>query len=140
MVNRSYCPFLVIRLSEIVVIIGLAKPQGLSQPDACMQTNQTAWAEMVKKDARGLNDFNLGKVHEVGTNFIVTEKGTLSRKYYYIPKYLVKGYDGHNLWFNVTETQADTEFKRDKAPTTEDYYKYKTPTMSSDVENWVPRV
>jgi hypothetical protein len=95
---------------------------------------------MVKKEARGINDFNLGEVHEVGTNYIVTEKGTLSRKYYYIPKYLVRGYDGHNLLFNVTETQAETEFKRDKAPTIEEYYRYKTAGMSPDVENWVPRV
>lgn len=105
-----------------------------------MQTNTTAWTEMVKKEARGLNDFNLGEVNEVGSNFIVTKKGTLSSKYYYLPKYLVKGYDGHNLWFNVTETQADTEFTRDKAPTTEEYNRYRTPNMSSDVESWVPRV
>ena len=103
-------------------------------------TNNTAWTDMVKKEARGINDFNLGEVHEVGTNFIVTEKGTLSRKYYYIPKYLVRGYDGHNPLFNVTETQAEAEFKRDKAPTTEEYYRYKTADMSPDVENWVPRV
>jgi hypothetical protein len=103
-----------------------------------MQTNTTAWSTMVKKEARGINDFNLGEVNEVGVNFIVTEKGTISRKYYYIPKYLVKGYDGHNLWFNVTEAQAETEFKRTTAPTAEEYYKYKTPNTPADVENWVP--
>jgi hypothetical protein len=105
-----------------------------------MQTNTTAWTEMVKKEARGLNDYNLGEVREVGTNFIVTEKGTLSKKYYYIPKYLVKGYDGHNLWFNVTEAQAETEFKRSAPPTAEEYLKYKTSTTPADAENWVPAV
>jgi hypothetical protein len=96
--------------------------------------------ETVKKEARGLNDFNLGKVHEVATNFVITEKGTLSKKYYYVPKYLVKGYDGHILWFNVTENQAETEFKRDNAPTVEEYYKYKTSTSPADIETSVPRV
>ena len=105
-----------------------------------MQTNTTTWTEMVKKEARGLNDFSLGSVHEVGTNYIVTEKGTLSKKFYYLPKYLVKGFDGHNLWFNVTETQADAEFRRDKAPTSEEYYRYRTPNGPADVENVVPSV
>jgi hypothetical protein len=95
---------------------------------------------MVKREARGINDFNLGEVKEVGTNYIVTEKGTLSKHYYYIPKYLVRGYDGHNLWFNVTEAQAETEFKRDKAPMPEEYYKYRTSTGPADIENWVPGV
>jgi hypothetical protein len=92
----------------------------------------------VKKEARGLNDFSLGEVQSVGQTFIATEKGTLSKKYYYIPKYLVKGYDGHNLWFNVTEAQAETEFKRSTPPNPEEYYRYRTPNVSSDVENWVP--
>ena len=93
---------------------------------------------MVKKDARGLNSFILGGVYAVGTNYIVTEKGAITKKYYYVPKYLVKGYDGHNLWFNVTENQAETEFKRDSAPTAEEYHKYKPANGPADVENLVP--
>jgi hypothetical protein len=105
-----------------------------------MQTNNIGWTEMVKKEARGMNDFNLGEVNEIGTNFIVTEKGTLSKKFYYIPKYLVKGYDGHKLWFNVTEAQAETEFKRSTRPTADEYNRYRTPTTPTDVENWVPGI
>jgi hypothetical protein len=97
-----------------------------------------SWTSMVKKEARGLNNFNLGEVSDVGTNFIVTERGTLSRNHYYIPKYLVKGYDGQNLWFNVTEAQAETEFKKATRPTTEEYYRYRTPATPADVENRVP--
>ena len=105
-----------------------------------MQTNTTGWNEMIKKEARGLNDFHLGEVQEVGPNFIITEKGTISKSYYYVPKYLVRGFDGHKLWFNVTEAQAETEFKRSNRPTPDEYYRYRTPNVSADVENWVPSI
>ena len=81
-----------------------------------MQTSRLAWNDVVKKEAKGLNDFSLGEVQQVGSNYIVTLKGTISKHKYFIPKYLVRGFDGHTLWFNVTEQQAETEFKRDNAP------------------------
>jgi hypothetical protein len=65
-------------------------------------------------------------------------KGTVSKHKYFIPKYLVRGYDGHTLWFNVTEQQAETEFKREMPPTVEEYYKYRTNPSLTDTETWIP--
>jgi hypothetical protein len=103
-----------------------------------MQTTPMAWTDVVKKEAKGLNDFSLGEVQEVGTSFILTQKGTITKSKYYIPKYLVRGFDGHTLWFNVSETQAETEFKRDTPPGTDEYSRYRTTGMPSDVETNVP--
>ena len=103
-----------------------------------MQTTPIAWTNIVKKEAKGLNDFSLGEVQEVGTSYIMTQKGTISKSKYFIPKYLVKGFDGHTLWFNVTETQAETEFKREAPPTADEYNRYRTAGLPGDVENYVP--
>ena len=98
----------------------------------------TAWNEIIKKEAKGVNDFSLGEVQEIGPSFILTQKGTVSKSKYYIPKYLVRGFDGSTLWFNVTEGQAETEFKRDTPPAVNDYQKYRTTSTAADVETWIP--
>jgi hypothetical protein len=106
-----------------------------------MQTSHTPWTDMLKKEAKGLSNYSLGEVHEVGNSYVVTQKGTITKSHYYIPKYLVRGFDGKTLWFNVSESQAETEFKRDMPPGMDEYTKYRTSSTSpTDVEAWVPSV
>jgi hypothetical protein len=104
-----------------------------------MQSSSINWNEAIKKEAKGLSDFSLGEVQSVGNGFIVTEKGTISRHHYYLPKYLVRGFDGKTVWFNITENQADTEFKRESPPMANEYARYNTtPGTTTDFENTVP--
>jgi hypothetical protein len=103
-----------------------------------MQMKRTNWNDIIKKEAKGVNNYSLGEVQEVGPNFILTQKGTVTKSKYYIPKYLVRGFDGSTLWFNVTEGQAETEFKRDMAPNTTDYQKYRMTGMNAEIETWIP--
>ena len=64
------------------------------------------WGNLKGTDARGVTkEVDLGKVQEIGQNFVLTEKGTISKEKFFIPKYLVEGYDGHTLWFRVSEGQ-----------------------------------
>ena len=70
------------------------------------------WDEIVKKEARGLNDYDLGEVQEVTTTEVVTKKGLVDKDKFYLPKNLVQQYDGHNLWFNITKENAQ-QFRRD---------------------------
>ena len=37
------------------------------------------WDEVIKKEARGLNDYDLGEVQEVHDNLVVTKKGYWTR-------------------------------------------------------------
>ena len=104
-----------------------------------MQSSSISWNEAIKKEAKGLSDFSLGEVQSVGNGFIVTEKGTISRHHYCLPNYLVRGFDGKTVWFNITENQADTEFKRDSPPMANEYARYNsTPATMTDFENTVP--
>jgi hypothetical protein len=69
------------------------------------------WDEIVKKEARGLNDYDLGEVQEVRIAEVVTKKGLVDKDKFYLPKKLVERYDGHNLWFNITKEDAE-QFRR----------------------------
>ena len=105
-----------------------------------MATNPSSisWDDVIKKEARGAtDDANFGEVQEVGQNYIMTQKGVVSKDQFYIPKYLVRGYDGHTLWFDATGSQIDT-FKRDSAPVYSDYARYRKPEMPSDIETRIP--
>jgi uncharacterized protein (TIGR02271 family) len=82
------------------------------------------WETVIKKEARGaVDDSDFGEVQEVAQHYVLTQKGTISKKKFYIPKYLVQGYDGDTLWFNASENDLDA-WVRDYAPGYNEYTKY----------------
>lgn len=101
--------------------------------------NTMEWNDIVKKEARGLpDDFDLGEVQEVGSNYIVTQKGIMNKERFYIPKYLAHGFDGDTLWFNVGENQARNSFMRDSPPMSDEYTRYRTNEVPADIETRIP--
>jgi uncharacterized protein (TIGR02271 family) len=97
-------------------------------------TTRATWDEVIKKEARSVDNQDLGEVQEVGTGYVLTQKGHISKDKFYIPKTYVQEYDGHTLWFNCTKEEAKT-FLRDTAPTVKEYARYKaTPTANVDPE------
>ena len=68
--------------------------------------------EIIKKEARGLGDADFGEVQQVTGEFIVTQKGTIDKDVFYIPKNLVDHFDGSTVFFTVTEEEAK-QYKRD---------------------------
>jgi predicted flavoprotein YhiN len=98
-------------------------------------TNFIDWEELQGKEARGVNkNVDLGEVQQIGRNYVVTKKGITGKEIFYIPKYLAERYDGHTLWFNVTEGQK-TEFSRQAPPTYDEYVRYRTATVPTDIES-----
>jgi hypothetical protein len=68
---------------------------------------------IIKKEARGLgDDADFGEVQEVGIEYIVTQKGTVDKDVFYIPKNLVDHFDGSTVFFTVTEEEVK-QYKRD---------------------------
>lgn len=88
------------------------------------------WEAVIKKEARGINDDDLGEVQSISPNYIITMKGLAHKKTYYIPKYLVEGFDGHNLWIRISKEEAKKTFMREIPPTIEEYSKYRTRAIS----------
>lgn len=70
------------------------------------------WDEVINKEARGIDDYNLGEVQEVQEKVVVTQKGILDKNTFYLTKRLVDRFDGLYLWFNITEAEAQ-EYRRD---------------------------
>jgi hypothetical protein len=64
------------------------------------------WDEVVKKEARGIDDADFGEVQLTIGDTVLTEKGITDKKRFYLPKNLVGRFDGHILWFNITEDEA----------------------------------
>ena len=70
----------------------------------------TDWNEVIKKEARGRNDADLGEVLEVRDDIVVTEKGTLNKQKFYLPKSIPHGFNGHTLLFDIAEEEAKERF------------------------------
>ena len=106
-------------------------------------TNESiSWDNVIKKEARGaIDDSDFGEVQELGQNYVQTQKGTLSKQKYYIPKYLVQGFDGSTLWFNASENDLEG-WKRDSAPDYNEYTQYKKSEeeVPSDIETRIPLI
>ncbi len=72
------------------------------------------WDEVIKKEARGYNDIDLGEVQHVDRDSITTQKGNLNKDRFYIPKKFVQRFDGSTLWFTLTSEDLNL-YKLDKA-------------------------
>ena len=93
--------------------------------------NQIRWKDIIKKEARGYEKGDdLGEVQEIGQEFVVTERGRLRKNKFYLPKALVAGYDGEVLWFNITENEAEDNFKKDHPPQMGEYSRYKSASVT----------
>ena len=72
----------------------------------------TNWDEVIKKEARGIDDYDLGEVHDLDVDTVVTKRGIVDKDKFYLPKSSAVRFDGHKVWFNVTKDEAKT-FKKD---------------------------
>jgi uncharacterized protein (TIGR02271 family) len=75
------------------------------------------WNEVIKKEARGRNDADLGEVLEARDDIVVTERGTLNKEKFYLPKSIPHGFNGHTLLFDITEEEAKERFMNEPALT-----------------------
>lgn len=66
------------------------------------------WADVIKKEARGLND--LGEVQSIEQDIIITRAGITDKITYRLPKSLAERYDGHNVWFKITKEEAKARY------------------------------
>jgi uncharacterized protein (TIGR02271 family) len=92
-----------------------------------METNSSSpgpidWDSVIKKEARGIDDYDLGEVQEVTGSHVLTQKGIVDRKWFQIPKNLAQSFDGDVLTLNVTENQAKDIYLIDKPASLEDEY------------------
>src|ERR671933_102476 len=74
------------------------------------------WSDVIKKEARGSNDEDLGEVQEVGDNYVLVQKGMINKDKFYIPKDKVESYDGDVLRFGISGEDAKSRYLGDYPP------------------------
>lgn len=67
---------------------------------------------IIKREAKGFENTDLGEVQEVSREYIITQKGTLHKEKFFIPKNLVDRFDGTTVYFKLTEEEAK-QYKKD---------------------------
>jgi uncharacterized protein (TIGR02271 family) len=97
----------------------------------------TDWNEVIKKEARGRNDADLGEVLEVKDDTVVTERGTLNKEKFYLPKSIPHGFNGHTLLFDITEEEAKERFTNESA-LKQGTEIQSTSTTAPDIERPIP--
>ena len=75
-----------------------------------------SWDKAIDKKVKSKDDKDLGKIQTITNEYIQTKDGTVSKDYYYIPKYYIEGYDGDHLWVSLTKDEVKTRFEKDKNP------------------------
>ena len=86
------------------------------------------WNDVIKKEARGNGNEDLGEVQEVSPNYILLQKGLLNKEKFYIPKDLVESYDGDTLRFMISETEVKSKYMG----------KYPPSSLTSRAQNITP--
>ena len=74
------------------------------------------WNKIIKKEAKGINNEDLGEVQEVTQDYVLVEKGVINKEKLYIPRDLAVGYNGATLIFNITAEEAKNKFLRKSPP------------------------
>ena len=72
-----------------------------------------SWDKSIDKDVKTSEDKKIGKVRAITTDYIQIQKGVLDKKYYFVPKHYIQGYDGDHIWLVLTEDQVK-QFESEK--------------------------
>ena len=70
-----------------------------------MSSDDIDWYDVIKKEARGINDEDLGEVQDVQSDYVIIEKGMIDKEKFYIPKDQVENYDGNALKFRFSDSE-----------------------------------
>ena len=75
-----------------------------------MQSNNFPWNEIIKKEARGIDDADFGEIQSVDPEYVITQKGIIDKEIFSFPTNLVQEYDGNRVLFKVTEEEARNSY------------------------------
>src|SRR5215210_9027072 len=79
------------------------------------------WDDVIKKEARGSDDEDLGEVKETDGDYVLVQKGMINKEKFYIPKNMVESYDGSVLRFNISKEEVRNRFMGDPQSVADQY-------------------
>jgi uncharacterized protein (TIGR02271 family) len=75
-----------------------------------VSSNDFPWNEILKKEARGIDDADFGEIQSVDPEYVITQKGIIDKEIFSFPTNLVQEYDGNRVLFKVTEEEARNSY------------------------------
>jgi hypothetical protein len=75
-----------------------------------------SWDKAIDKKVKSTDAKDLGKVQSITKDYVQTKVGTVSKNYYYIPKYYMQGYDGDHIWISLTKDEVKSKLEGEKHP------------------------
>jgi hypothetical protein len=63
------------------------------------------WDNVIKKEARGIDNCDLGEVQEVERDAVIAQRGILGKDKFYLPKNVIDGFDGYIMQFRVMKDE-----------------------------------
>ena len=74
------------------------------------------WNDVIKKEARGLDDEGFGEVQEVSKGYVFVQKGIIDKEKFFIPQDKVESYDGDVLRFGISYDEALSTYQGESYP------------------------
>jgi len=74
------------------------------------------WNDVIKKEARGLDDEDFGEVQEVSKGYVFVQKGIIDKEKFFIPQDKVESYDGDVLRFGISYDEALSTYQGESFP------------------------
>ena len=74
------------------------------------------WNDVIKKEARGVDDEDLGEVQDVSNGYVLVQKGIINKEKFFIPQDKVQSYDGDVLRFSISKDEVIQQYKGDSYP------------------------
>jgi hypothetical protein len=72
-----------------------------------------SWDKTIDKEVKSRDDKKIGKIKAITNEFIQVEKGKLDKKYYFVPKHYIQGYDGDHIWLSLSKDEVK-QFESEK--------------------------
>ena len=76
-----------------------------------MNSSDIDWNDVIKKEARGINDEDLGEVQEVQSNYVLVQRGIINKEQFYLPKDQAESYNGTVLNFRISKSDLKSRYK-----------------------------
>jgi hypothetical protein len=72
-----------------------------------------SWDKAIDRDVKTIDGKKVGKIRAVTTDYIQIRKGKVDKKYYFVPKHYIQGYDGDDIWLAINEDEVK-QFESEK--------------------------
>lgn len=89
-------------------------------PEENIEGPTVLWTELDDTKVKSNDGKKLGKIKKISQNHFRVEKGSLSKKSFWLPKNLADAYDGDYLWLSNNEEEVHDKFLYGEEPSVDD--------------------